>query len=471
MKSIDKAYINGEFTDLNGKEVFELINPSNHENIGEVILGDEIDTQKAVNAAKNAFKTFSKTSIEERIAILNNLKKAVEAREEDLIETMILEYGGTRQFCTMSFQNMVGAFDNMIETLRHFEFSRKAGNTLVQMTSVGVVGIITPWNSSNSFICSKFATAVAAGCTVVVKPSEMSALQTQVILECFHSAGLPKGIFNVVNGLGGVVGSEIVNNPDIAKISFTGSTQTGKMIAKGAVDSMKRVTLELGGKSPNIILDDADLNQVIPQAVFGAYMNSGQACVAPTRLLVPQSKMDEVNAIAKVAAQQVVVGDPTNEATNVGPMVSKKQYERVQSYIQLGIEEGAELLAGGTGKPEGLENGNFAKATIFTNVRNDMRIAQEEIFGPVLSIIPYNNEEEAVTIANDTAYGLAAYVSSADEKRALKVASQIEAGRVCVNGFKHDPLAPFGGFKQSGIGREFGTYGLEEYLEPKSILI
>ena len=471
MKSIDKAYINGEFTDLNGKEVFELINPSNHEKIGEVILGDEIDTRKAVDAAKNAFKTFSKTSIKERIAILSNLKKAVEAREEELIETMILEYGGTRQFCTMSFQNMVGAFDNMIETLRHFEFSRKAGNTLVQMTPVGVVGIITPWNSSNSFICSKFATAVAAGCTVVVKPSEMSALQTQVILECFHSVGLPKGIFNVVNGLGGVVGSEIVNNPDIAKISFTGSTQTGKMIAKGAVDSMKRVTLELGGKSPNIILDDADLNQVIPQAVFGAYMNSGQACVAPTRLLVPQSKMDEVNAIAKAAAQQVVVGDPTNEATNVGPMVSKKQYERVQSYIQLGIEEGAELLAGGTGKPEGLENGNFAKATIFTNVRNDMRIAQEEIFGPVLSIIPYNNEDEAVAIANDTAYGLAAYVSSADEKRALKVASQIEAGRVCVNGFKHDPLAPFGGFKQSGIGREFGTYGLEEYLEPKSILI
>ncbi|WP_300687197.1 aldehyde dehydrogenase family protein [Chryseobacterium sp.] len=471
MKSIDKAYIDGEFTSLHGKEIFELINPSNHQKVGEVVLGDETDTQKAVAAAKEAFKTFSKTSIEQRITILENLQKAVKQRKNDLIETMILEYGGTRQFSIMSFQNMVSAFDNMIETLRHFEFSRKAGNTLVQMTPVGVVGIITPWNSSNSFICSKFATAVAAGCTVVVKPSEMSALQTQIIIECFHSAGLPKGIFNVVNGLGDVVGNEIVNNHDIAKISFTGSTQTGKMIAKGAVDSMKRVTLELGGKSPNIILDDSDLNTVIPQAVFGAYMNSGQACIAPTRLLVPRSKMEEVNAIAKVAAQQVVVGNPENENTNVGPMVSAKQYERVQSYIQLGLEEGADLLAGGTGKPHGLENGNFVKATIFTNVRNDMRIAQEEIFGPVLSIIPYDNEEEAVAIANDTAYGLAAYISSSDEKRALNVASQIEAGRVCVNGFKHDPLAPFGGFKQSGIGREFGAYGLEEYLEPKSILV
>lgn len=471
MKRIEQAYINGEFTALHGTEVFDLINPSNHEKIGEVVLGDEADTQKAIAAAKEAFKTFSKSTIEERIEILKNLKKAVEKREEELIETMILEYGGTRQFCTAGFRNMVGAFEHMIETLSDFEFERKAGKTLVQMTPIGVVGIITPWNSSNGFICSKFATAVAAGCTVVVKPSEMSALQTQIIIECFHEAGLPKGIFNVVNGLGNVVGNEIVNHPDIAKISFTGSTHTGKMIAKGAVDSMKRVTLELGGKSPNVILDDADFTQAIPQAVFGAYMNSGQACIAPTRLLVPQSRLEEVNRIAKETALQVVVGNPANENTNVGPMVSEKQFERVQSYIHLGLEEGAELLAGGIGKPEGLENGNFVKATIFTNVRNDMRIAQEEIFGPVLAIIAYENEEEAIAIANDTPYGLAAYVTSSDESRAIRVASQIEAGRVCVNGFKHDPLAPFGGFKQSGIGREFGAFGLEEYLEPKSILV
>ncbi len=471
MKRIDKVYINGEFTGLNGTEIFDLVNPSDHQKIGEVVLGDEKDTQKAIAAAKEAFKTFSGTTVQERILILESLKKSVESREEDLIETMILEYGGTRQFCTMSFQNMAGSFDHMIETLRHFEFTRKAGNTQVLMTPVGVVGIITPWNSSNSFICNKFATAVAAGCTVVVKPSEMSALQTQIIMECFHSAGLPKGIFNVVNGLGSVVGSEIVNSHDVAKISFTGSTRTGKMIAKGAADTMKRVTLELGGKSPNIILGDSDLEKVIPEAVFAAYMNSGQACIAPTRLLVPRSKIEQVNTIAKQAAMQVVVGDPANENTNVGPMVSEKQYERVQSYIKLGIEEGAEILAGGMGKPEGLENGNFVKATIFTNVRNDMSIAREEIFGPVLSIIPYENEAEAISIANDTAYGLAAYISSADEGRALNIASQIEAGRVCINGFKHDPLAPFGGFKQSGIGREFGAYGLEEYLEPKSILV
>lgn len=471
MKFIDQSYINGEFTSVQGADIFDLINPSNHEKIGEVVLGDENDTRKAIAAAKAAFKTFSKTSVEERIEILKNLKKAVEKREKELIETMIVEYGGTRQFCTAGFQNMVGAFEYMIETLRHFEFERKAGKTLVQMTPIGVVGIITPWNSSNSFICNKFATAVAAGCTVVVKPSEMSALQTQLIIECFHEASLPKGIFNVVNGLGGVVGNEIVNHPDVAKISFTGSTQTGKLIAKGAVDSIKRVTLELGGKSPNIILDDVDFKQAIPQAVYGAYMNSGQACIAPTRLLVPQSRLQEVNELAKQTALQVVVGNPASENTNVGPMVSEKQYERVQSYIKLGVEEGAELLVGGTGKPEGLESGNFVKATIFTNVRNDMRIAQEEIFGPVLSIISYENEEEAIAIANDTPYGLAAYITSSDEKRALRVASQIEAGRVCVNGFKHDPLAPFGGFKQSGIGREFGAFGLEEYLEPKSILI
>lgn len=471
MKTIDKAYINGAFVEVHGNEFFDLINPSNHEKIGEVKLGDEDDTNRAIAAAKEAFKTFSQTTIEERIDILKKLKAAVAKRENDLVETMILEYGGTRQFCTFGIQNMLSSYDSMIETLRNYAFQHKAGNTLVQMTQVGVVGIITPWNSSNSFIANKFATAIAAGCTVVVKPSEMSALQTQVLLECFHDANLLKGIFNLVNGLGNTVGATITNHPDIAKISFTGSTVTGKMIAKGAVDTMKRVTLELGGKSPNIILEDADFSAAIPQAVFGAYMNSGQACIAPTRLLVPKSKLAEVNAIAQAAVQQVVVNNPANTNTNVGPMVSEKQYERVQSYIQLGLDEGATLLAGGIGKPEGLENGNFVKATIFTNVRNDMRIAQEEIFGPVLSIIPFEDEAEAIAIANDTTYGLAAYITSADEKRALRVASQIDAGRININGFKHDPQAPFGGFKQSGIGREFGSYGLDAYLEPKSILI
>jgi aldehyde dehydrogenase (NAD+) len=470
MKTVDKVYINGEFVTPHGTEIFNLINPSNNQKIGEVTLADETDTKNAVAAAKEAFKTFSKSKVAERIEYLTKLKIAVEKRKQDFIDIMIEEYGGTHQFVTMSNRHTGAWFDSMIEVLQTYESEKTINSSLVKMQPVGVVGIITPWNASNSSVTSKVATAIAAGCTVVIKPSEMSALQTQVLMEAFHDAGLPKGIINFVTGLGNVVGTELTTNPDVSKISFTGSTAVGKLIAKTAVDTMKRVTLELGGKSPNIILDDADLEQAIPMAVYGAYMNSAQACIAPIRLLVPENKLDEVNAIAKSVAENIVVGLPQNEDTNIGPMVSVKQYDRVQNYIKIGLEEGATLLAGGEGKPDGLEDGNFVKATIFTNVNNKMRIAQEEIFGPVLSIIPYKTEEEAIEIANDSPYGLAAYVSSSDHERAVRVASQIDAGRVCINGFSHDPLVPFGGFKQSGIGREYGVYGLEAYLEPKAIL-
>ncbi|MFC4163095.1 aldehyde dehydrogenase family protein [Epilithonimonas zeae] len=470
MKKVNKIYINGEFVTPHGTETFDLINPAINVKIGEVILADEIDTRKAISAAKEAFKTFSQTTVSERIHYLEKLKITVEKKEQDLINIMIEEYGGTRQFATMSNQNTGSWFESMIEVLRNFEFKRNINSSTVQLQPVGVVGIITPWNASNSSVTSKVVTAIAAGCTVVIKPSEMSSLQTQILMEAFHDAGLPKGVINFVTGLGNVVGTELTNNPDVAKISFTGSTAVGKLIAKNAVDTMKRVTLELGGKSPNIILDDADLNQVIPMAVYGAYMNSGQACIAPTRLLVSQDKLDEANAIAKSVAEKIVIGLPENEETNVGPMVSIKQFERVQNYIKIGIEEGATLLVGGLGKPEGLEAGNFVKPTIFTNVKNEMRIAQEEIFGPVLSIIPYKDEEDAVRIANDTPYGLAAYISSSDNERAERVASRIDAGRVCINGFRHDPMVPFGGFKQSGIGREYGEFGLQPYLETKAIL-
>jgi aldehyde dehydrogenase (NAD+) len=470
MKSINQIYINGEFVTPHGTETFDLINPTTNLKIGEVRLGDEQDTKAAISAAKAAFKTFSKTTKEERIAYLEKLQAAVSKREDDLSAIMIEEYGGTYQFAKRSAELMTSSFTTMVETLKNFDFEKTVGHSKVRLESLGVVGIITPWNSSNGFICNKLATAIAAGCTAVIKPSEMSAQQTQLIAECFHEAGLPKGVFNIVNGLGNVVGAEISRNVDIAKISFTGSTVTGKIIAKDAVDTMKRVTLELGGKSPNIILDDANLEEAIPMAVLGAYMNSGQACIAPTRLLVPEDKLNEVNALAKMAAQNIKVGNPANEDTNVGPMVSQKQFDRVQNYIKIGLEEGATLLTGGEGKPENLKEGNFVKATIFTNVHNDMRIAQEEIFGPVLSIIPYKNEEDAIAIANDTTYGLAAYISSSDKNRAERVAAQINAGRISINGFSHDPFAPFGGFKQSGIGREFGVYGLEEYLEPKTIL-
>jgi len=470
MIHINQIYIDGAFVTPHGTDTFDLINPTTNQKLGTVILGDEQDTQLAIAAAKRAFKTFSKTTKEQRIAYLENLHIAVSKREKELADIMVQEYGGTLQFSKMSAKNAISAFTASIETLKNFDFESNVGQSKVRLEPVGVVGIITPWNASNSFICNKLATAIAAGCTAVVKPSEMSALQTQLITECIHEAGLPKGVFNLVNGLGNVVGAEITRNPDVAKISFTGSTVVGKTIAKSAVDTMKRVTLELGGKSPNIILDDANFAEVIPTAIFGAYMNNGQACIAPTRLLVPESKLDEINAIAKQTAILVKVGNPAKADTTVGPMVSKKQYERVQSYIKLGQEEGATLLFGGEGKPEGLEAGNFVKATIFTNVRNNMRIAREEIFGPVLSIIPYKDEEDAINIANDTDYGLAAYVSSSDKERAEHVASQIDAGRVCVNGFSHDPQAPFGGFKQSGIGREYGVYGLQAYLEPKAIL-
>jgi len=470
MKTIDKIYINGEFVTPQGTEYFDLISPTTNEKLGKVLLGNQKDTQDAIAAAKKAFETFSKTTTTERIHYLQNIQTSIKKRKEEFISTMIEEYGGTTPFATISFDYMLKSFESAIQLLNTYSFNKIMGESEVQMTPIGVVGIIIPWNSSNGFICGKLSTAIAAGCTTVIKPSEMSAQQTQLITECLHEAGLPKGVFNIVNGLGEIVGAEISRNPDVAKISFTGSTIVGKIIAREAVNTMKRVTLELGGKSPNIILDDADFSKAIPLAIAAAYMNSGQACIAGTRLLVPENKLEEVKALIKNHAVNIVAGDPKNSNTTVGPMVSNKQYERVQSYIQIGIDEGAEILIGGLGKPKGLEKGNFVKPTVFVNVKNSMRIAQEEIFGPVLSIITYTTEEEAIKIANDTTYGLQAYVSSADEKRAYKVASQINAGRVQINGIKHDPMAPFGGFKQSGIGREFGTIGLEAYLEPKALI-
>ncbi|MFZ4861392.1 aldehyde dehydrogenase family protein [Sphingobacterium sp. Mn56C] len=470
MKVIDKIYIDGAFVTPHGTQVLDLYSPIDNTLAAQVRLGDERDVQHAVHAAQAAFKHFAKTSKAERITYLEKLRDAFIRRQQELIDVMVQEYGGTLQFCTMIIQFAAHDFNAMIDTLKDFELTRKIGTGTVHLQGVGVAGIIIPWNMSNGFIVTKVATAIAAGCTVVIKPSEMSAQQTQLIAEVFHEAGLPKGVINFVNGLGDVVGAEITRNPGISKISFTGSTGVGKLIAKGAVDTMKRVTLELGGKSPNIILPDADLESVLPVAVAAAFLNSGQACAAATRLLVPKEKLNEVNAIVKRIIDGTKVADPRDMDTQIGPMVSVKQFERVQEYIGIGIAEGAQLLAGGLGKPSGLEAGNFVQATVFTGVNNSMRIAQEEIFGPVLSIIPYDNEEDAIAIANDSPYGLAAYVASADQDHAYRVAAQLDAGRVCVNGLAHDSLLPFGGFKQSGIGREYGAFGLEAYLEPKAVL-
>lgn len=470
MTTIDKIYVNGAFITPHGTEIFDLISPATNALIGQVTLGDEVDTQHAIESAKAAFKTFSKTTVEERIVYLQRLHEAVNKRSDELTAVMVSEYGAPIQFSKLIADYAAGAFLEAIETLKTFDFIRKAGTSKVILEPLGVAGIITPWNASYTFICGKLATAIAAGCTAVIKPSEMSAMQTQILTECLHEAGLPAGVFNIVNGRGEVVGAEITRNPDIAKISFTGSTVVGKLIAKSAVDTMKRVTLELGGKSPNILLDDADLEKAIPLAFMAAFMNSGQACVAGTRLLVHESRLEVVKQLITATAAHFKVGDPAAEGIAIGPLVSIKQYNRVQDYIRLGIQEGAELLIGGEGHPEGLEAGNFVKLTVFTGVKNEMRIAREEIFGPVLCVITYQTDEEAIEIANDTVYGLQAYVSSNDVERANRVAAQINAGRVLVNCLSHDPYAPFGGFKQSGIGREHGTFGLESYLELKAVI-
>jgi aldehyde dehydrogenase (NAD+) len=470
IKTLTTHYINGEFVSSHGHEVMDIINPTNGRVIAHVTLADKEDAQRAIAAAKRTFASFGRTTKEERMAILRRLHKAVSARTDDLTKTMVEEYGGVVRFAGPIVQAGADVFLSAEKALHELPLTRSWGKTTVTMEPVGVAGLISPWNANAFFLCMKLASAVAAGCTVVMKPSELSALQTSVWLDCVHEAKLPKGLCNVVPGRGDVVGAELVRNPDVAKISFTGSAAVGRSIMRDGAATLKRVTLELGGKSPNILLDDADLKKAIPNAFMIGFMNNGQACVAGTRLLVPKSRFEEVKQSIFDTAPAFPVGDPADPKTAVGPMVSEKQYERVESYIRKGIEEGAEVLVGGEGHPPGLESGYFVKPTVFVNVKNDMTIAREEIFGPVLSVITYEDEEDAIRIANDTEYGLHAYVSGTDIQRVRRVASQIQAGRVAINGLLDDPQAPFGGFKHSGVGREFGTFGIEAFLEPRAIL-
>src|ERR1700758_5751748 len=469
IKTITTHYIDGAFVESHGREVMDIINPSNSQLIARVRLADEEDARRAIAAAKRAFATFGPTTKEERMEALRWLHKAVSARTDDLTAAMIEEYGGTAVFSRLIIEAAANVFLAAEKALHDLPLTRSWGKTTVTMEPVGVAGLISPWNADAFFLCMKLASAVAAGCTVVMKPSELSALQTSVWLECIHDAKLPKGLCNVISGRGEVVGAELVRNPDVAKISFTGSAAVGRSIMRNGAATMKRVTLELGGKSPNILLDDVDLKKAIPNAFIIGFMNNGQACVAGTRLLVPKSRFDEVKKALVDTIPAFPVGDPADPKTAVGPMVTEKQYERVQSYIRKGIEEGAEVLVGGLGRPHGLEAGYFVKPTVFVNVKNDMTIAREEIFGPVLSVITYKTEEDAIRIANDTSFGLHAFVNGTDLERARRVASQIQAGRVAINGMFDDQQAPFGGFKNSGIGREFGTYGIEAFLEPKAI--
>jgi aldehyde dehydrogenase (NAD+) len=470
MKAITKHYIDGVFVESHGRKVMESVSPTDQRVLGSVMLGDEQDAKHAIAAAKRAFQTYSRTTKKDRSEILNRLHAVTSPRTKDLTDAMVTEYGGVAPFALLMVQTAVEAFRQADKSLQNLELVRTCDKTTVFLEPVGVSGLITAWNANALFVCLKTASALAAGCTVVVKPSEMSPLQNQVFLDCLHEAGLPKGIFNLVNGLGDTVGAELVRNPDVSKISFTGSAAVGETIMRDGAATMKRVTLELGGKSPNILLDDADFSKAIPMALSIAFLNSGQACAAGTRLLVPNSRLNEAKRAIIVQMAGFTVGDPADARTAVGPMVSKKQFERVQAYIRKGIEEGAQVLVGGEGHPAGLEQGNFVKPTVFVNVSNDMRIAQEEIFGPVLSVIGYDTVEEAVNIANDSKYGLHAFVSGADLQRARRVAGQILAGRVVINGMRDDPRAPWGGFKHSGVGREYGAFGIESFLEPRAVL-
>jgi aldehyde dehydrogenase (NAD+) len=470
MKTIDTIYINGEFTTPHGREPLVLIDPATDIETTTVILADEIDAQRAIAAAKAAYPAFSRSTREQRMHWLQRLSEVLAAAEQELVGVMVAEYGGTMAMAQGTARRAAASFAIARRVLENYQFERELGGARVLMVPHGVVGMITPWNANIGFIASKLAMAIAAGSTSVIKPSELSAAQTEALTRVMHEAGLPPGAFNIVTGRGDSVGAEITRHPDIAKISFTGSTAVGKAIARGAVDTMKRVTLELGGKSPTVFLDDADFAKAMPLAAMAAVMNSGQACLAGTRLLVPQSRVEEAHRLAVQAFRDLVVGPTSDPRVNVGPMVTRKQYERVQAYIRKGIEEGATLLTGGPGLPEGLERGYFVRPTVFGHVTNDMTIAREEIFGPVLSIIAYRDEDDAIAIANDTPYGLHAYVFGADLARANRVASEIVAGRVFVNGLYDAPEVPFGGFKQSGIGREFGVFGFEEYLEPKAIM-
>jgi aldehyde dehydrogenase (NAD+) len=451
IETITTHYIDGAFVESHGREVMDVIRPTDGQVIARVTLADEEDTRRAIAAAKRAFATYGRSTREERAAILRRLHDAASARVDDLTAAMVEEYGGVVQFARLIVQSGVGAFS-------------------VTLEPVGVAGLITAWNANALFICLKLASAVAAGCTVVIKPSELSSLQTRVLIEALHEAKLPKGLLNVVTGLGNVVGAELVRNPDVDKISFTGSVAVGETIMRDGAATMKRVTLELGGKSPTILLDDANFDEGIPTALGIAFLNSGQACAAGTRLLVPRKRLEAAKRAIADAMRAFTVGDPADPKIAVGPMVSQKQYERVQSYIRKGIEEGAEVLVGGEGRPERLEAGYFVKPTVFVNVKNDMTIAREEIFGPVLCVIAYDSEDEAISIANDSKYGLHAAVIGTDLGRARRVASQLRAGRIVINGMTDDPQAPWGGFKYSGVGREYGRYGIEAFLETRAIL-
>ena len=467
-----KFYINGEWVDPVTPATLDVINPTTEEAFATISMGSAADVDKAVAAAKAAFPSFSQTTVAERVELFGAILGEYTKRYDEIAQVISTEMGAPI-WLSKAAQAATGQahFATAMEILKKFEWEERKGNYLLRREPVGVCGLITPWNWPINQIVCKVAPALAAGCTMVLKPSEVAPMNAIVLAEILHAAGVPKGVFNLVNGDGVNVGNAMSSHPDIHMMSFTGSTRAGIQVAKASADTVKRVAQELGGKSANIILEDADLEKAVSGGVSQCFTNSGQSCNAPTRMLVPESKHAEALKIAKATADGVKPGDPFAEGTVIGPVVSEVQFDKIQALIQKGIDEGAELVAGGTGRPDGLNVGYFVKPTIFGNVRNDMTIAQEEVFGPVLTILPYKNEAEAIEIANDTPYGLSGYVQSGDVAHATAVAAQIRTGNVHINGSGPDFNAPFGGYKQSGNGREWGELGFEEFLETKAVFV
>jgi aldehyde dehydrogenase (NAD+) len=464
-------YIDGAWVPPAKPATRDVINPATEQSIGKISMGSAEDVDRAVKAARKAFVTFSRTMPADRIALLENIVRVYKTRQDELAQTISTEMGAPIWLSKAAQATSgLGHFNQAISVLKSFAFEEARGRTMVIREPVGVCGLITPWNWPINQIACKVAPALAAGCTIVLKPTEIAPMNAIVFTEILHEAGVPAGVFNLVNGDGPTVGVAIASHPGVDMVSFTGSTRAGVQVAINAAPTVKRVTQELGGKSANIILDDADFQTAVAGGVNGCFMNSGQSCNAPTRMLVPAARQAEAVAIAKAAAEKMKVGDPFQEGNKLGPVVSEMQFNKIQGLIQKGIDEGAELVTGGVGRPDGLGTGFYVKPTVFAGVKNSMTIAREEIFGPVLSILPYETEEEAIDIANDTPYGLSGYVSSGDLDRARRVAARLRTGNVHLNGAQASYDAPFGGYKQSGNGREWGVDGFEEFLETKAVL-
>jgi aldehyde dehydrogenase (NAD+) len=463
-------YIDGQWVDPVLANPFEVINPATEEVCGHISLGSAEDVDKAVAAAVRAAPAFAQSTREERMQLLQSILD-VYARRHDEVAAAIMEEMGAPWSLAKHAQAASGPqhIAATLKVLKDFEFEEDQGSTRIMKEAIGPCALITPWNWPINQIAVKVAPALAAGCTMVLKPSEIAPFDAMIFAEILDEAGVPAGVFNLVNGDGPTVGSALSGHPDITMVSFTGSTRAGVAVAQNAAPGVKRVAQELGGKSANILLDDADFEKAVKSGTNICFNNTGQSCNAPTRMLVPKDRLDEAAAIAAATAEATVVGDPQDESTNLGPVISQLQWDKIQGLIQKGIDEGANLVAGGVGRPDGLETGYYVKPTVFSDVNNDMTIAREEVFGPVLSIIPYEDEDDAVRIANDTPYGLSGYVTSADLGRARAIAARLRTGMVHINSASLDSMAPFGGYKHSGNGREWGQHGLEEFLEVKSV--